>query len=158
MSRCTSRPGFALLGAEYRDGRLVYLFDNPEEVDALREYSDAKARLDTVADAVRGVAGGREAGVTAKFGGKSTSRPGANTFSWWTIDRSRRSPTVEVVYVITQGPLDLRGDERLFLLALWRHKPGKPWPTDEQWAARFDVTPQPSAVGGRSSRLRLCPL
>jgi len=72
-----------------------------------------------------------------RLAGETTSRPGQKTESWW--NRGQRALTVEMAYLLLEGPLDVTLDERAFLVALWRHDRRQDWPSDEQWRARFDV-------------------
>jgi Helix-turn-helix domain len=71
--------------------------------------------------------------------GQPTSRPGANPDAWWNQGAQRRL-TVELTHLIWEAPLDLTNDERRLLWALWRHDRRQVWPTDRQWAERFEVT------------------
>jgi len=43
--------GYALVGAEIRDGRVGYRFAHAPGAEPLREYAAAKAKLDALSDA-----------------------------------------------------------------------------------------------------------
>jgi hypothetical protein len=59
---------------------------------------------------------------------------------WWKTPH-RRLLSPEIMYLILQGPLTIRLDERLFLLELWRKHKSSPkrWPTQYQWSQFFRV-------------------
>ena len=59
---------------------------------------------------------------------------------WWRTAH-RRQVSDEIMYLLTQGPLVIKPDERLFALELWRKHQSQPrrWPTQHQWAAFFGV-------------------
>lgn len=53
--------GYRLVGAEIKDGRVGYRFEYAPGSDPMREYTAAKSRLDTLADAAHAAAAGGRA-------------------------------------------------------------------------------------------------
>lgn len=59
---------------------------------------------------------------------------------WWRT-KHRRLLSPEIMYLLMQGPLTIRPEERMFALELWRKNVWSPrrWPTQHQWAQFFEV-------------------